>query len=349
MVKFGIVLVGPGLIGIKHIENITKRADAELLAIVAPISKENQSVASTYNVPHFEKLEDCISSIKVDGVIVSSPNKFHYQQAAVCVRAGIPVLIEKPITATYKEAVDLLGLVNTLNAKVLVGHHRAHSPILRQACEFIKSGALGDIVCMTGVATFYKPDHYFEDGPWRKDIGGGPILINLIHEIGNLRALCGEISAIQAVSSNKVRGYVVEDTVSINIEFVNGALGNFMLSDTAASARSWEQTSQENGAYSYYDDEDCYVISGTKGTISIPSMRVKFYEKDVDRSWWKPFSVKTIEVDRLDPLECQMQNFIEVISGKAMPVVTAYDGVQNLKITEAVIESSSKGVKIYIN
>lgn len=47
--------------------------------------------------------------------------------------------------------------------------------------------------------------------------GGGPILINMIHEIGNLRALCGEIVEVQAFGSNAVRGFPVEDTAAMRL------------------------------------------------------------------------------------------------------------------------------------
>ena len=68
--------------------------------------------------------------------------------------------------------------------------------------------------------------------------------------------------------------------------FANGALGTFLLSDTAGSARSWEQTSRENTSYSSYDDEDAYHIVGTQGSLSVPTMRMKIFEGE--RSWWEP-------------------------------------------------------------
>jgi predicted dehydrogenase len=194
-----------------------------------------------------------------------------------------------------------------------------------------------------GSAVFFKPDQYFEDGPWRREAGGGPILINMIHEVHNLRMLCGEIVAVQAVASNAVRGFAVEDTVAINLCFANGALGTFMLSDSAACARSWEQTSQENTAYASYADEDCYVVAGTFGSLSVPTMRLKTYARAEDRSWWKPFERGVVGVVREDPLTLQMEHFGAVIRGEARPLVTVRDGLANLRVTAAIAESSRTG------
>ena len=150
---------------------------------------------------------------------------------------------------------------------------------MAKAKEVVERGTLGPLVAVMGSAVFFKPDEYFADAPWRREIGAGPILLNMIHEVHNLRMLCGDIVAVQAFSSHATRGFAVEDTVAINLRFANGALGSFMLSDTAACARSWEQTAQENKAYATYPDEDCYVVVGTFGSLSVPTMRLKIYDK----------------------------------------------------------------------
>ena len=273
-------------------------------------------------------------------MIISSPNEFHYAQARLCVERDIPVLIEKPITSTYDDALRLLDLVARRKAKAIVGHHRAHSPLMATAKAVIQDGRLGRLVALQGSAIFYKPPEYFDAGPWRREPGGGPILINLIHEIGIMRTLCGEISAVQAIVSNRVRQFPVEDTVAINLQFRNGALGTFVLSDTGASPRSWEQTSRENPIYPTYPDEDCYSITGTLGSLDFPTMRLKSHHAPQAPSWLTPFTEDVIPVVRQDPLERQLDNFLDVILGVAAPVVTAFDGAQNVRVAEAIRRSA---------
>src|SRR4051812_23732013 len=206
MTRQRLVVVGPGLMGLKHIELILANPRCELAGVVTPEREVINDVGERLNVPLFHDLEACLSSVDPSGVIISSPNEFHYQQACLCVERDIPVLIEKPITSSYDDAVRLVDLVARRNAKVIVGHHRAHSPLVAAAKAVIEEGRLGRLVGIQGSAIFYKPPEYFEAGPWRREPGGGPILINLIHEIGFMRTLCGEISAVQAIASSALRG-----------------------------------------------------------------------------------------------------------------------------------------------
>jgi predicted dehydrogenase len=345
MMKQKIAVAGAGYIGLAHMNCLQQSATCSLSAIVDP-APAAEAVAAKADVPLFNTLEELIAAARPDGIVLATPNQFHVDHAIMCINASIPILLEKPMATTLTEGERLVKIVEEVDARVLIGHHRAHSPIMSRAKEIIDAGTLGRLVGIMGSAVFFKPDHYFADNPWRKQLGGGPILLNMIHEVHNLRMLCGEIVAVRALSSNAIRGFPVEDTASISLRFANGALGSFLLSDTAACARSWEQTSQENKAYSTYDDEDCYVITGTFGSLSVPTMRLKTYANAGDRSWWKPFDASVAAMTREDPLARQMEHFGAVVRGEVLPIVSARDGCENLRITEAIVESSRTGTVI---
>ena len=114
-----------------------------------------------------------------------------------------------------------------------------------------------------------------------------------------------------------------------------------MLSDTAASARNWEHTSRENEAYPAYADEDCYIVMGTMGSLSIPTMRLKTYDRVEDRYWWKPFRTSVVDMTRADPLARQLEHFGAVIRGEASPLVSARDGLAN--------PAASTGIKEHVD
>ena len=342
MTKTRIAVAGAGYIGQAHMGVAQHSATVTLTAVVDP-SPVAQALAAQADVPCYASLAELLAHDRPDGVVLATPNALHVAHALECMQAGIPCLLEKPIAPTVAEAQTLVDQVEATGAKVLIGHHRAHSPIMAQAQAVVQSGELGQLVAVMGSATFFKPDSYYADGPWRGEVGGGPILLNMIHEVHNLRMLCGDIVAVQAFASNAIRGFAVEDTVSINLRFANGVLGTFLLSDTAACARSWEQTSQENKAYPSYDDEDCYVIAGTHGSLSVPTMRLKTYPSPEDRSWWKPFDERTVDMVRADPIALQMEHFGAVVRGEVTPLVTARDGLNNLRVTEAIVQAANTG------
>jgi predicted dehydrogenase len=218
---------------------------------------------------------------------------------------------------------------------------------MAKAREIIASGRLGPLVGVTGTALFYKPDEYFDaNGGWRRQPGGGPLLLNLTHEVNNLLSLVGDITTVQALTSNATRAFPVEDTAAMVFRFTNGVLGTFLLSDTAGSARSWEQTSQENTSYPTYGDEDAYHITGTRGSLSVPTMRLKIFEGR--RSWWEPFTTSTETVERSDPLANQITHFAAVIRGEAEPICSGRDGLKTLQVVAAVVESARTGQPVDI-
>ncbi|MDE2397735.1 MAG: Gfo/Idh/MocA family oxidoreductase [Burkholderiales bacterium] len=329
-----IALAGLGVIGRAHLEWIGASAECVACAVADPFA-----AAAPSGLPLYRSLGELIDRERPDGVILATPNAVHVDGAIECIAAGIPCLVEKPVADTLADASRLAAAVAASSVAVLVGHHRRHSPILQAAAAAIAAGAVGRVVAVMASAVFAKPASYFQEAPWRRQPGGGPILINLVHEIDNLRQLVGEISQVQALASNAVRGFAVEDTVAINLRFANGALGTFMLSDCAASVRSWEQTSGENKAYDHHGDEDCYLVAGTRGSLAVPTLRL--HQAEGEASWFEPLAASRLEAARADPLQRQLAHFCAMIRGEAPPLVPVAEALKTLDITLAVAAAAA--------
>src|SRR5919112_3278785 len=339
--KVRIAVAGAGLIGRRHVEEVDASPVATLAAIVDP-GPAAAPLADKYGVRLFPSLSELFAAGKPDGVILATPNRMHVDGGLECVAAGVPVVVEKPVGDTVEGATRLVEAGEAAGVPVLTGHHRNYSPIMATAREIVRSGKLGTVVAVTGTALFHKPDDYFDVGDgWRRQPGGGPILLNLIHEVNNLLSLVGRIVRVQAVTSNATRGFPVEDTAAMVFTFANGALGTFLLSDAAASPRSWEQTSQEDASYPGHPDEDCYHVAGTSGSLSLPTMRLRRYPGAP--SWWQPFETSVVEVRRSDPLARQVEHFAAVVRREVEPVCGGRDGLATLRVVEAVLESPRTG------
>ncbi|MEJ0075842.1 MAG: Gfo/Idh/MocA family oxidoreductase [Alphaproteobacteria bacterium] len=333
------LLSGPGLIGRQHAKLLIAHPDCSLSAIAAPPRDRNKTFALECGAAFFSTFDEALESGAFDAVIISPPNSFHYDQAAACIRKGLPVFVEKPITDGLDSARRLVDLSERAEVPVLVGHHRTYSPLLDSARAFLASTRFGRPVALQGSALFYKPAQYFKEGAWRTKKGGGPILINLIHEIGLMRLFFGEIDSVFAMPSHSVRGFEVEDTAAIALNFTNGALGTFILSDTAASSKSWEMTAGENPAYPHFPEDACYHFAGTNGSLDFPSMRVRYYRNPAEASWWAPFESAQLPLSRANPLERQLDHFVDVVRRRAPPRVSARDGYLNMLVVEAIMRS----------
>lgn len=340
MTPLRIAVAGAGLIGREHAARVGAGPGCVLAAVVDP-APAARALAERYGARHLPSLEDLLADDPPDGVVVATPNRLHVEHALACVAAGVPVLVEKPIAEDADAAEKLVLAAEQAGVPLLVGHHRRHSPVLRAARDVLDSGVLGRLVAVQGSAVFYKPDDYFDVAPWRRQPGGGPILVNMVHEIDDLRFLCGEVEVVQALSSHRTRGFPVEDTAAISLRFAGGALGSFLLSDAAAGQRSWEQTSGENPSYARYEDEDCYVLAGTRGSLSVPTMRLRVHEGA--SSWWEPAAASVVPLEPGDPLVLQLENLLAVIRGEASPVVSGRDALGTLRVTLAVAEAARTG------
>lgn len=277
-----------------------------------------------------------------DGVIVATPNRLHVEHGLECLRAGRPVLVEKPIADDARAALRLIEAAEALGLPVLVGHHRRHNPVVQAAKARIDGGAIGEVVSAHVACWLYKPDGYFEVA-WRSRKGAGPILVNLIHDVDLLRYLIGEVEEVQAAASNRRRGHEVEDSAAIILRFAQGALATMTLSDTVVAPWSWELTAEENPDFPA-TGETCCFIGGTRGSLEIPGG--KLWSQEGERNWWRPIERSAYEVAPRDPWDLQIAQFCEVIAGRAEPLVSGREALRSLQVIEAIIEAARSGGRV---
>ncbi|MEM8813885.1 MAG: Gfo/Idh/MocA family oxidoreductase [Pseudomonadota bacterium] len=332
-----IAVVGAGLIGLRHKEAV--KSAGHILAAIADPDPAARAIAETDGIPYFESVDALLAARLADGVIVATPNATHVDTGLACVRAGMPVLIEKPIATDAKDAERFLTAADRAGMPILVGHHRRHNPLISRAKAEIDNGTLGRIVTVQATFWLVKPDGYYE-ATWRRQPGAGPIFINLIHDVDLLRHLCGDVASVQAATSNTARRFDVEDSAAVILKFANGALGTVSVSDAVPAPLSWEMTARENPAYPA-TDQACYWIGGTEASMELPGLKI--WRHAGDQSWWSPITTWSPPVGWDDPLVRQIEHFAKVIKGEALPLVSGRDGVEALKIVEAVRTSAATG------
>jgi predicted dehydrogenase len=273
MPKLPIAVLGAGLIGSTHIDRALKSDSVELIAVADP-NPEAAALARSIDVPYFPDYRALLDETAPKGVVVATPNATHAQIAVDCLARGAAVLVEKPIADSVEDGSRICEASRTTGLPVLVGHQRRHNPIMRKAKAIVSGGALGKPVSATVLCTWLKPRDYFV--AWRRQKGGGPILINLIHDIDLMRYLYGEIESVQAIASNAVRGFEVEDTAVVALRFRNGALGTVTVSDTTVAPWNWDLSAGEAERFPR-QDVNAHFYSGTEGSLTLPRLEVWRY------------------------------------------------------------------------
>jgi predicted dehydrogenase len=336
-VRIGVI--GVGVIGKTHLEAIRASENAVLGSVADP-SEPARALAEKHGAKVFTNYEEMLDSGLVDGVIVSVPNAEHLPVSLACIKRKLPLIVEKPITESVAAAKELCDAADAAGVPVLTGHHRRHNPIMRAAKAAIVENRIGKPIIATAMYTWLKPDRYY-DIKWRTTRpGGGPILINLIHEIDVLRYLFGEIESLFAFSANTARGFEVEDTASVTLRFQNGALGTISVSDATPSPAAWDLNVGEAPQFDRQNEISHY-ISGTDATITLPNLRMWRYQGD--RGNLSPLTGGLLPYVAVNPYVNQIDNFAGVIRGAETPVCSGLDGMKTLEATLAVQISAETG------
>ena len=331
-------LVGAGGVGRMHVERALRSDAVEIVAIADP-TDAGRTFAASVNIPWFADHRSLLEKARLRAVIVATPNATHVAVGLDCIARKLAVLVEKPIADTVEEAQRLCDAAAAAQAPLLVGHQRRHSSIVRKARALVQGGVLGRPVSATVMCVWLKPDAYY-DMAWRREPGGGPVLINLIHDIDLLRHLLGEIVCVQAVTSSQVRGFAVEDTAAVLLQFANGALGTVSVSDTVVAPWNYDLAAGEAAHYPR-QDIDSHFLCGTEGSLTLPRLEIWRYRGA--RGWHEPLTVERSAAHPLDPYAEQLRHLRAVVEGREQPVCSGADGMKTLAVTRAVLAAAASG------
>jgi predicted dehydrogenase len=336
MGDLNIGIVGFGLVGKRHASALEKTNGLLLKDVIEHDPTSLQSSEKELKFITHNDLDEYLNSNKPDGLIIATPTVLHIDQAMKCIEKKIPLLIEKPISVHAKDAITLIKRSKELDVPLLIGQHRRHNQIIKTTKKILDEGVLGEIRSIQATCWFYKPDHYFDAAPWRKQKGAGPIYVNLIHDVDLLRYFCGEVKTVYANAIRSTRGYDNEDVASAVLTFKNDIIANVSVSDSISSPWSWETTSNEHPVYPNTNNS-CYLIGGAEGSLSLPDLKLWKHEKKPD--WWTPLITEKYDFQNIDPLITQLENFRDVILGKTEPLVSGLEGVRSLQVIEAIQSS----------
>lgn len=312
-----LLIAGLGLIGARHLEHALRVPGVDVVGVIDPV------VAS--DLPRWAAIEDV--DVEADAIVIATPSDLHAAHAEAAALRGWHMLIEKPVAHSLEAADRIIAACATAGVQSLVGHHRRHHSCVVALKRLLDAGEIGTPVLASLIWSMKKPDAYFE-GNWRAGADGSPVLINLVHEVDLLRHLFGDVSVVQAIGSNALRGAARVESGVVGLGFASGVSASIAFADSAVSPWGFEAGTGENPNIGT-TGEDYLRITGSSGSIGFPSLTVWSGAAD-----WSEAAVPAArEAARNVPLEAQLAHFRDVVAGGVAPLVSALEGRRSLEVT----------------
>ena len=297
------------------------------LVAVAGFGQQAEDVSAELEVPLYADFNDLLKEIPLDAVAIALPNGLHVSSTRACLDAGVKnILLEKPIANTVEEAQEIIAMCNEAGAMLLIGHHRRSSSKYLFLRDFIESGKLGDLVGVQASYAIAKPYAYY-DVEWHTKKGGGPFLINAIHDIDDLNYTTGmKANRVYAAARNTIRGN----------EFENGITATYFISDGTPGPWNYDLAAEENHFFKWCPGENSLRFFGTKGSLGFPNMDFYHYADDDHYGWGEELIAEHYEIET-----AELEHFADLCTGReAKPRCTGEDGIATLKVINAILESA---------
>ena len=335
--SINVAIIGAGNIGDIQAQSVSNHQNANLLAIVDTNSTKARILSEKYSAPHmFANLDELAMGAKVDAVVICTPNIYHASLSISALKAGMHVLVEKPMAMNAQEAFTMDSTSKRTNKILMVAHCWRYDPEVAWLRVQVAENRLGNIfrTVSYGNHTNWGPQGWF----LQKDLSGGGALMDMgIHAIDTTRFLLGDPkpSSVFAKISTRFGKYDVDDTGLIIITWKDGIISYI--------ESGWWQP-HTNGL------EASTQLYGTKGFGSVfPTKVIPILTgNNQDDREEQVFSTNRSRHNDQSIYDLQMDHFINSIINNTTPNSSASNGVTNMKIITAAYQSSDCGETIQI-
>ncbi|MDY0287607.1 MAG: Gfo/Idh/MocA family oxidoreductase [Sphaerochaeta sp.] len=274
---------------------------------------------TTYYADHHQLLQQ-----QLDGVIVCSNNSLHAGLSCDALRSGAHVLVEKPFATTIEEAVAMIETAKQQNVRIMNAFPMRFNPNVVRAKEILDSGAIGDILCITGINHGKIPGGWFIDPTLA---GGGAVMDHTVHIADLLRWLtASEHTHVYCESGDLLHNRNIDDTGLIMVEMENGVF--------ASIDCSWAHHTN----YPIWAQVDMHII-GTQGSLELKAFSQVVHLDDQTNGMFEDIGWNETGDEGL------VREFLEVCRTGREPSVTGEDGLRSLEVALCAYRSSASHQK----
>lgn len=236
-----------GLVGIGSWSGIIAGAvarskKAKLVTCYSRTAEKRAAYSKQYGCDQENSYEDLLKRTDVDGVLLTSPNAVHAEQAVLAAQHGKHVFVDKPIANTMADGRRMIDACEKAGVALLVGHDMRRLSGLRKMKELIDGGAIGKPVMVesnfsASVGNELTPDKW----RWYGDDSGcpaGALMTMGVHHADTLNYFFGPIEKVYAYFNKLYIPAEVEDVSMTIFQFESGVLG-YLGSSYATPRTNW--------------------------------------------------------------------------------------------------------------
>jgi predicted dehydrogenase len=222
-----------GILGGGNISDTHARAALSIPGVtIAAVHAQNRAkaaaLAEKYGGTVYDTIDGFLGHRPMEIVAIGSPSGVHAAEGIAAARAGLHVLVEKPIDVTTARADALIAAADAAGVTLGVFFQDRLRPDVARMKSTIDDGRLGRPILVSGRVKWYRPPEYYSGSRWRGTLaldGGGAIINQAIHTLDLMAWMFGPVARVYGRTATRLHAIEAEDTAVVTFDFANGALG----------------------------------------------------------------------------------------------------------------------------